>query len=184
MVTVIKRAGIGLILVASLIVSAMPSGAVTLEEGNKHGPPYKKGPSGGDAWNFIHADPTTGEMMIVRTFPGIPPVVGCAPEPAAGWAMFRISHKVTAPLKKVTVNYEGLTEPYAWITVGVRSKSGAWLGVKKFQGPHAGSGKVTTFLHHRARRGQPVVIEFGMQLGDACPQVGGGAVTFTSVKVN
>ncbi len=184
MASVMKRLCLASFLVAALVTAAMPAGAIARDNGNKHSPPYKKGPSGGDEWNYIHADPETGEMMLLRLFPGFPPVVGCFPEPAAAWAMFHVEHKVTAPVKKVTANYEGLTEPYAWITVGVRNKRGAWLGVKKFQGPHAGSGKVTTFLHHRAQRGQPITIEFGLQLGDACPQVSGAAVSFTSVKVN
>ena len=184
MAPVIRRAGIAALLALCVALAALPAGAVATADGNKHGPPYKKGPSGGDAWNFIHADRQTGEILILRTFPGIPPVVGCALEPAAGWAMFRVPHKVTEPIKKVTVNWEGALEPYAWITVGVRTASGKWLGVKKFQGPDAGGGKVTTGLHHRARRGQTVTIEFGLQLGDACPQVSGGAVRFNSVKVN
>lgn len=184
MAPVIRRAGIAALLAALLVLAAWPAGAVGAKDGNKHGPPYKKGPSGGDPWNFIHADRQTGEIMIVRTFPGFPPVVGCVPEPAAGWAMFRVPHKVTAPVKKVTVNYEGALDPYAWITVGVRDARGKWLGVKKYQGPDAGGGKVTTGLHHGARRGQTVTIEFGLQLGDACPQVSGAAVRFNSVKVN
>lgn len=184
MAPVTRRAGIAALLVLCVALAALPAGAVATGDGNKHRPPYKKGPSGGDRWNFIHADRQTGEMMIVRTFPGFSPVVGCAPEPSAGWATFHVPHKVTAPVKKVTVNWEGAIEPYAWMTVGVRDARGKWLGMKKFQGPDAGDGKVTTGLHHRARRGQTVTIEFGLQLGDSCPQVSGAAVRFNSVKVN
>ncbi|MFN2525042.1 MAG: hypothetical protein ABR505_02085 [Actinomycetota bacterium] len=146
-------------------------------------PPYKEGPSGGDEWNYISADPNSGEMSIYRLFPGFSPVVGCAPEPSAGWAMFRIEHKAVAPLREVSVNFEARLDPYAWMTLGVRKQSKDWIGVAKLQGPHNGSGRLKLRLPRQVRVGEEVEIEFGLQLGDACPQVGHAHATFEAVTV-
>lgn len=146
-------------------------------------PPYKKGPSGGDDFNYIHADRGSGEMAVLRLFPGVPPVVGCFPEPSAGWAMFRVPHEATRPISQVILSYDAGLDPYAWITLGVRKSNGKWLGVKKFQGPHAGAGKMKLRLFEQPRAGETVDIEFGLQLGDACPQAGGAVAEFASVKV-
>ena len=148
-----------------------------------HEPPYKNGPSGGDAWNHVERDRESGRMFVGRAFPGISPVVGCAPEPSAGWGMFEVKHQVKDPVSEVTVAYDAALDPYAWITVAARDASGDWLGVKKYQGPDGGSGKLTVKLFDRPRPGETITIEFGLQLGDSCPQVSFAAATFPSVTV-
>jgi hypothetical protein len=173
---------LALVAIAVALYSALPATAGK-QKGKVHKPPYKKGPSGGDEFNYIHADPESGEMGILRLFPGIPPVVGCAPEPSAGWAMFRIKHRVTEPVASVTVRFEAALDPYAWITAGVRNERGRWLGVKKMQGPYSGESKIKVRLHERPRMHSRVTVEFGLQLGDACPQVGGAMATFPRVRV-
>jgi hypothetical protein len=172
--------------VVALLVGLPASGpAVAGKKGNAdvYRPPYKKGPSGGDSFNYIHADPKSGEMAVLRMFPGFPPVVGCFPEPSAGWATFRVPHEATKPISRVVLSYDGGLDPYAWITLGVRKANGKWLGIKKVQGPHAGAGKVRLRLFDQPTAGETVDIEFGLQLGDACPQVGGGIAEFASIKV-
>src|SRR5688572_17323206 len=62
-------------------------------------PPYKNGPQGGDEFNHIERARTTGSVQILRMFPGISPVVGCEPEPSAGWSMLQAPHKVTKRVK-------------------------------------------------------------------------------------
>jgi hypothetical protein len=170
-----------------LIVAAFALLPMTAEAGKKskgiYKPPYKKGPQGGDWANFTHADHESGEMSIVRVFPGIPPVVGCIPEAHAGWAMFRVKHRVQKPVRAVTVHYEAALDGYSWVTVGARGENKEWLGVKKFQGPQAGSGKLTAKLFDHPQRGDTITLEFGLQLGDACPQVGGAAASFPKVQV-
>jgi hypothetical protein len=168
---------------AVLGVLVGPSSAGPHHGKTTYEPPYKAGPSGGDEFNYVAADPQTGEVTVLRVFPGIPPVVGCEPEPSAGWAMLRVPHQAHGRIRKVTVNYEAELDPYAWVTAGVRDADGEWLGVRKFQGPHTGAGELAVKLHAQPAPHSRVTIEFGVQLGDACPQVGGAAATFSSIVV-
>jgi hypothetical protein len=174
-----------IILVALVVALALvpPAAAGKKGSGNTHRPPYKKGPSGGDQWNYVHADPQSGQVAVFRTFPGISPVVGCEPEPSAGWAMLRAPHHVKARPRSVTANFEGVLDPYSWLMVAARSKNGRWLALKKVQGPLAGEGKVTARFFRRPPRGADINIEFGVQLGDSCPQVGEAVAEFSSIVV-
>jgi hypothetical protein len=180
-----KRLGALLSLVALVVVAtfvpAVAHGAK--KKADVHEPPYKVGPAGGDEFNHIEADPESGNMSVIRAFPGVPPVVGCAPEPAAGWAMFQIKHDVDAPVSKVTLAYTAALDSYSWITIGARDEKGEWLGVKKLQGPFAESGELTAKLFDRPEPGDKITIEFGLQLGDACPQAGQASAMFPSVTV-
>ena len=182
-----RRTVVALALVA-LVLAALfaPASASVGKKGKAdvHKPPYKKGNQGGDEWNYVHADPETGEVAVFRFFPGISPVVGCEPEPAAGWATLKVPHRVKEPIDTVTVNFEGAMEPYAWITAVVWDSHHHSLGVNKFQGPHTGEGALKVDLFRRAEPGSEVIVEFGAQLGDSCPQVGGAAVSFPSVEID
>ena len=180
---VIRRAAALGAVVAILLTAFVGAAPAAKRKGQVHEPPYKQGPSGGDEFNYHSVDPQAGEVWVGRLFPGVPPVVGCAPEPAAGYAMLRIPHKVDRAFDKVTVAYDAQLEPYAWMTAGVRAADGEWLGVSKLQGPHFGEGKLKVNLHHRPQPGSTVKIEFGIQLGDACPQFGFGHASFPSVTV-
>ena len=171
-------------LVAAVLAAAfVPTAAQGAKKGTVHEPPYKAGPQGGDEFNFIEADANSGNMAVIRTFPGFPPVVGCAPEPSAGWAMFHVKHKVKAPVSRVTLEYTAALDAYSWMTVGARDAKGGWLGVKKLQGPFAESGNLTAKLFDKPKRGDKITLEFGLQLGDACPQAGEASAMFPSVTV-
>jgi hypothetical protein len=178
------RRGFATLLAAIALLSSV-AGVSTAKGGAKdtHKPPYKKGPSGGDEFNHVESDPQSGSVRVLRVFPGVPPVVGCTPEPSAGWAMLRVPHHVTGPIDKVTANFDGQLDPYAWVTAGVRDEHGDWLGVRKFQGPFSGSDSLVVKLNEQPDPDSDVVIEFGVQLGDACPQVGGASVSFPSIVV-
>jgi hypothetical protein len=169
------------LLVALALVS--PAAAGKKGDGSVHRPPYKKGPSGGDEWNYVHSDPQAGQVAVVRTFPGFSPVVGCEPEPSAGWAMLRVPHHVNRRPRSVIANFEGALDPYSWLMVAARSPNGDWLALKKIQGPLAGSGKVKARFFRTPKRGSDITIEFGVQLGDSCPQVGVAAAEFPSIVV-
>lgn len=175
--------GLAVSVMALLAALVLPAVAHGKGEGRAYEPPYKLGPSGGDEFNMIEADPDSGNISILRLFPGIPPVVGCEPEPAAGWAMFQTKHKVTGSIGKVTVAFSATLDAYSWITVGAREANGDWLGVKKLQGPLNGEGELTAELFERPRPGTTITLEFGLQLGDACPQAGGATASFPSVSV-
>lgn len=152
-------------------------------KGDVHKPPYEKGHSGGDAWNHIEADPKTGHVRVFRLFPGFSPVVGCAPEPDAGWATLTLSHKVDGPVEEVALKFEAMLDPYAWIYAVVWDHRHESLGIKKFQGPFAGSKTLKVDLFRRAPYGETITVEFGAQVGDACPMVSGADATFPKITI-
>jgi hypothetical protein len=83
----------------------------------------------------------------------------------------------------VTLNFDALIEQYTWVTLGVRA-GGRWLGVRKLQGPILGPDNTLTLkLIRSPKPGQRISVEFGLQLGDACPQLGGGTAEFKTVRV-
>ncbi len=170
-------------MIAAMVVAGFVAPATAKKGGATHEPPYKAGPSGGDEFNEITTDPETGHVTVRRVFPGISPVVGCAPEPAAGWATLHLKHHVTSPVKKVTLNFDGTLDPYAWVTAAALDDKGKWLGVAKLQGPHNGAGKIVVKLHEQPKKGSDMTVEFGVQVGDSCPQVGYADATFSSVTL-
>jgi hypothetical protein len=184
-VAVTGRSRLALALAVALAALSLSAGTSAAGGGDKavHKPPYKKGPTGGDQFNYVQTDPKTGEVNVLRIFPGIPPVVGCAPEPSAGWAMLTVPHHVTSPIEKVTVNFNAQLDPYSWVTAGVRDAHGEWLGVRKLQGPLAGDDKLVVTLNDHPAPNSEIVVEFGVQLGDACPQIGGASATFPSIVI-
>ena len=169
------------VLFAALVAPATAS--IGKGKADVHKPPYKKGNQGGDEWNYINADPQTGEVEVFRLFPGISPIVGCEPEPAAGWATLKLPHRVKGPIDTVTVNFEGVMEAYAWVSAVVWDSHHESLGVNKFQGPHTGAGSLRVKLFRRADPGSEIIVEFGAQLGDSCPQAGGAVVSFPSIEI-
>jgi hypothetical protein len=169
-------------LVAALALSLLAP--ATVAKGTTHEPPYNKGHSGGDQFNYINADPESGHVTLLRLFPGVPPVVGCTPEPAAAWATFTQTHDTSGRIRNVVVNFEGLLEPYAWVYATVRDSKGDAIGNEKLQGPYQGAGALRVDIFKQPKRNSTIEIEFGAQLGDACPQVGGADVTFPSIKIN
>lgn len=181
MVAVAVR-GLALLLAIALVLA--PTAPAQGETKTKtYEPPYALGPAGGDNYNLIYRNPDTGEMGIGRVFPGLSPIVGCYPEPSAGWAMFRISHPMARTVSSVSLHFDAIIDQYAWVSLSVRS-GGRWLGVKKFQGPFLGQDqKLTLKPPRRPKPGQRVTIEFGLQLGDACPQAGGALAEFLRVEV-
>ena len=179
------RRGVVAAVVATFVALSLAVPATAgKDKADVHKPPYKKGHQGGDRWNYVHADPKAGEVAVVRTFPGFSPVVGCAPEPDAGWATLTQSHHVLGRVNTVTVNFEGAIDPYAWVYGVVWDSKGDSLGLAKFQGPHAGDGKLKINLFKQPKRHSEIEIEFGAQVGDSCPQVGGAAVSFPSIKID
>ena len=181
--SVIRRLLVAAVVAALALALAAPATAGK-GKASVHEPPYKKGNSGGDEWNYVNADPQTGQVMVLRAFPGISPVVGCEPEPAAGWATLTQNHNTTGRIRKVIVNLEGFLEPYAWAYAVVRDSRGDSIGVEKLQGPHAGAGKLVVDIFRQPKKNSKIEIEFGAQVGDSCPQLGGADVTFPSIKIS
>ncbi len=175
--------------VAAAVAAVVMAGSAVLAPGasaapatKTYQPPYTLGPAGGDEFNLVYRDESSGRVAVGRGFPGIPPVVGCAPEPSAGWATFQVTHRVVRRVSRVIVGFDGVLDPYAWASLGVRSKR-SWLGSNKVQGPIAGDEALSVVLRRQPKVGEQLVIEFGLQLGDACPQIGGALATFPMVEV-
>lgn len=179
-----RRAPIAALVALVLALSVVAPAAAGKSKADTHKPPYKKGHQGGDEFNYVHADPETGEVAVFRLFPGISPVVGCEPEPDAGWATLTQPHHVLGRVGTVTVNFDGVLEPYAWAYAVVWDSKGDSLGLAKFQGPHFGAGKLKVKLFRQPKKHSEIEIEFGAQLGDSCPQVGAAMLSFPSIKVD
>ena len=181
----VMRRPFTVVLVALVLLSlGLPATAGKKGKPDVHKPPYKKGAQGGDQWNYVSADPSTGAVTVMRAFPGISPIVGCAPEPAAGWATLTQPHHQIGRLDKVVVNFEGFLDPYAWAYAVVYDHNGRSIGLEKFQGPHAGSGRLAVKIFKQPQNHSEIEIEFGAQLGDSCPQLGGADLTFSSIKID
>lgn len=185
-VTVMRRSLLATLLAAVLVVAVVAPVTAGAAKGGKasvHKPPYEKGNQGGDSWNYIEADPKAGTVQVLRAFPGVSPIVGCAPEPAAGWATLTLKHGVKSPANKVKVKFDAVLDPYAWVYAVVWDGKHNSLGLEKFQGPFAGSRSLTVDLFRKARRGSEITIEFGAQVGDACPMLSGADVSFSAIKI-
>ena len=181
-----RRSVITVLLAALVVLALAPTNAAAGKTGHAdvHKPPYKKGYQGGDDWNHIEADPKSGTVQVLRAFPGFSPVVGCAPEPDAGWATLTLPHDVHGSVNQVTLHYEAMLDPYAWIYAVVWDHNNDSLGLKKFQGPFAGSGKLKVNLFRKPKRHSKITVEFGAQVGDACPMVSGADVTFPKITIH
>jgi hypothetical protein len=171
--------------VLALWGATLPGAVAGKDKGDVHKPPYKKGVQGGDDFNYIDADRQSGEVSIMRVFPGISPVVGCEPESYGGYASLRVEHHVDAPVMSVVVNYDRATmDVYSFINIKIEDANGKWLASRVVQGRRVGdSGALKVDLGNRSPHGGTIDIYFGLQLSSSCPQVAGAYVHFPSVEV-
>jgi hypothetical protein len=143
-------------------------------------PPYVAGAQGGDTYNNISADASNGQMRIIRYYP-IPTSAGLGCDGKAGFANFEVSYDAETPVKTVTIAYDSaIVDPYTWVNVGVRQGETYIRSTPApLRGPLLGSGTITQTLD--TPTAGPLTVWFGMQLASACPNIGGGLLTFTSV---
>lgn len=175
MVSVIGRAA-ALATLAATLVAAAPAGATltTLT------PPYAAGPRGGDSFNIVHADPTTGEVAILRANPvPINSNLGCSG--AGGWATFAASFSAPGRVTRIVAHYSGaLTDPYTFLTVDLVS-DGAFVDSVARRGPLAGNGYVV--LEPRTAASGALAVRVGMQVSSACLNADGGRAVFDRIVV-
>jgi hypothetical protein len=163
--------------VIGLVVLQAPSQAAPSKT---YAPPFALGPSGGDSDGFSSADPG-GRIIVGRMYPA-PGPISC---PGGGqFATFKVVHKVTAPVHKVSAAYtEALVDPYVYVSIGVRDATGRWIGSRKIGGAtNAGTFDVPV-RWDRTIRG-PLQVIFGLELSTACPHADGGTIRFTSLTVS
>ena len=146
--------------------------------------PFAMGPTGGDRYSYVSADPS-GDITMARAYPA-PGPISCPGK--AGYANLSVKHKATSAVKSVTVDYANATvEPFTYLTILVRDAKGGWLGGKKLGGANgAGSIVVPVSWGNRAasaKKPQPIEVLFGLEMSSACPSANGGTIRYTNVTV-
>ena len=167
--------GAALLLVVALLLGAT-GGAKTYK------PPFKVGPSGGDRFNYVSADPD-GSVTALRMYPLPPEGVRCSG--SAGWATLRQDHTTRTRLRSLRVAYtNAAVDPYTFITVTAKIGD-RYVGSKKVRGPLLGDGTVAVPLRWPAGVAtRTVKVWFGLELTSACPAVDGAQVRFTKVTLS
>ena len=144
--------------------------------------PFQAGPKGGDQYNVINQNAAQGRVSVVRAYP-FAGAFNCAGQ--GGFADLRLTTAVPLSTSSVTVHYgaETAADAYSWITLLVRDSGGNWLGGIQRRGPLAGSGALGTALATTVPQGSTIVVQFGVQVASACPNVDAATVQFTSVTL-
>ena len=175
-----------LIAVAAGIVALVLAQAAPGLAGGKamtHEPPYEAGPQGGDSWNYIYSDPSTGRIGILRGYPIYNPI-SCT-DSKGGYVSLRVKHHVTGPIKSVEVRYEdAAVDPYAFLTASVRQGS-RYLGALEVRGPISGAGELKVPLSlGKAKRGSTIIVDFGAETSSGCPNVDAVTALYSEVLIN
>src|SRR4051812_19498314 len=103
--------------IALLLVGA--TGAWAHGESHVYKPPFKKGAQGGDEYNYISADPSSGQETIVRAYPEYNPFT-CGGS-RGGYVSLRLPVKVAGAVKSVEADYENaLVDQYSFVNVTVK----------------------------------------------------------------
>lgn len=181
------RRRIALVLPATLAALALLLAAATIAQagGRSHTykPPFKKGAQGGDQYNYTSADPSSGQETIVRAYPQYNPFT-CGGS-RGGYVSLRMPLKVAAPIASVEVDYDNaLVDPYSFLTVTVK-RGNVYIGSKDVRGPLSGSGKIVVPIDlGSAPRGSTIVVDFGLEVPSACPNVEVAEAQFQQVVVH
>jgi hypothetical protein len=166
-----------LVVLAGLVALQSPSGAAPAKT---YAPPFALGPTGGDSDGFASADPQ-GRITVMRMYPA-PGPISCPGE--GHYATFKVVHKVTAPVRKVSAAYtEALVDPFVYVSIGVRDASGRWIGSRKIGGA-ADSGIFDVPVRWDKTVRGPLQVIFGLELSTACPHADAGTIRFTSLTVS
>ena len=170
----------------ALALLLVPASAVAAGPRNEtHKPPFQKGVQGGDDSNFIYADPSSGQEMVVRVYPGYNPFT-CGSS-HGGYVSLRLPVRVTRPVSSVEVDYaNAIIDPYSFMTVTLKdTRTKRYVGSKEVRGPLFGGGKVKVPLDlGKPARGSTLIVEFGLEVPSACPNVEIAEAQFTQVVVS
>ncbi|HYI44520.1 MAG TPA: hypothetical protein VE174_03540 [Actinomycetota bacterium] len=173
----------------SLVLGLVASGLVATPAGGQQAkrqviqkkPPYKMGPTGGDEFNEIQADPDSGRISIVRLYPE-PGPVGC-PDSHAAWANFKVVQKLKKRrIRHITARYGDFeADGYTWLTITVRQR-GESIGYRSLQGPAAAQGGVLRAKLWKWPRKGKLTVLFGLQVSSNCPQGEASSVSIPQVN--
>jgi hypothetical protein len=176
-------------LAAFVVPSAARADSATYTPGNG----FQQGPSGGDQFNYVSADPTSGDVTVLRAGTGTPTgSLGCTGQ--AGFAYLKVDHLVQSSVGNVTVtltNYAA--DDFTWFKVITRIKGGDGdLNTTVLRGPAAGTSTTLSVTPVDAfgngpKAGDTLEILFGSETSSACLptlNIDGARGTFTEVQVS
>jgi len=171
-----------LTLLAVASVAGPASAASPGTRAQTYRPPFEKGARGGDSFNDVYSDPSSGQVMVARGYPVFNPF-GCG-DSRGGWVTLRVHVRALARISKVEVDFtNALVDPYSFVTASVRRGS-LYLGSKQREGPIGCSGKIMVPLDlGTAPAGSRVRIDFGVATPSACPNADIAEARFTRVVV-
>lgn len=169
--------------VAALAIAAPSIGHAATRE---YTPAWQLGSTNapGDVFNRYVVDAETGQMTLARAG-ATPATIGCGG--SGPFANFIVEYPDANVVKSVTIHYENtLLEPYAFMHAGIY-RDGHYVDSVELRGPILGSGDVVLDLSPSTNIDAdvtgPFTVEFGLNIGSACPNVDGGTATFTKVTI-
>ena len=178
-----RRLGYGF--VAFLAVASLAGWTGVASAGTRtqtYSPPFKRGAQGGDSFNLVYSDPSSGRVMVARGYPFFNPF-SCGGS-RGGWVTLRVPVRARARISSVEVDFtDALVDSYSFVTASVR-RGGRYLGSREREGPIGGSGRIVVPLDQgTAPKGSRVRMDFGVATPSACPNFEIAEARFTRVVV-
>ena len=169
-------------LAALAVPALLPASAVASAKTHAYKPPFHKGTQGGDQFNYVYSDPSSGQVAVFRGYPIFNPFT-CGGS-RGGWVTLRVPMKTTSRVASVEVDYSNaMVDTYSFITATVK-RGGAYVGSKDVRGPVLGSGKVNVPINlGRVPAGSNITIDFGVLVSSSCPNFDEAMAQFTQVVV-
>ena len=179
-----RRAAVAMATLTALAVPALlPTSAAAAAKTHTYKPPFHKGAQGGDQFNYVYSDPSSGQVAVFRGYPIFNPFT-CGGS-RGGWVTLRVPVKTTSKVAAVEIDYSNaLVDTYSFITATVK-RGDAYVGSKDVRGPLLGSGKVNVPIDlGTVPAGSTITIDFGVLVSSSCPNLDEAAAQFTSVVVH
>jgi len=171
------------LLSAAALLAVQAGSAVAGTKAHAYKPPFHAGAQGGDQFNYIYADPSSGQVAVFRAYPIFNPFT-CGGS-RGGWVTLRVPVKVAHRIASVEVDFSNaMVDTYSFITATVK-RGDTYIGSKDVRGPIFGSGKVNVPIDlGTAPLGSTVAVDFGVLLSSSCPNFGEAEAQFTRVVVH
>jgi hypothetical protein len=179
-----RRGAVGLATVAALLVPALlPSSATAASKTHTYKPPFHKGAQGGDQFNYVYSDPSSGQVAVFRGYPEFNPFT-CGGS-RGGWVTLGVPVKTTDKIASVEIDYSNaVVDTYSFLTATVK-RGGVYVGSKDVRGPVLGSGKVNVPIDlGTVPAGSNITIDFGVLVSSSCPNFDEAMAQFTKVVVH
>ena len=171
------------LLVAATLLAVEAGSASAGTKAQTYKPPFHKGAQGGDQWNYVYGDPSSGQVAVFRAYPIFNPFT-CGGS-RGGWVTRRVPMKVTQKIASVEIDYSNaMVDTYSFLTATVK-RGETYIGSRDVRGPITGSGKVKVPIDlGAAPPGSTVNVDFGVVLSSSCPNFGEAEAQFTRVVVH